>query len=106
MYTQNISLIEFSKDVLDTSGKYAVDIGELLGTNGASPVHVYYKTDEIVVFNTYPETIILVSGDSQINISQIQKIVKNVDDYGDISYKVYCGNSEWLKTTVVITQIN
>ena len=101
---KKLSLTEFSKEVSGISGKYNVDISQLLGTHGASPVRVHYITDKIVVFDTCPEGIILFSDESQISISQIQKIVKKIDRYGIISYKIHCGNSEWLKTTVVITE--
>lgn len=104
MYIKDITLSEFCCDV-STAAEYTVDINTLLGVCGASPVHVHYETDKIIVSNTYPESILLISDKSYINISQIQSIKKHIEDNGKCAYEILCGRLDDFKTTVTITQI-
>ncbi len=103
MYKDEISIDTFCCDVLTTS-EYLVDVNALIGACGASPVHVHYKTDKIVVTNTYPESILLANGENYINISQIQKIIREVADNGKATYKIVCGRLDEMKTVVKIAQ--
>lgn len=104
MHKEEISIGEFFAD-MSPSVQYIVDINALLGVCGASPIHVHYRTNKIVVTDTYPESIILVSGESFILVSQIQKIFRNIDCNGKISYEIVCGRLKDLKTALTITQI-
>ena len=104
MYIDEITLDIFSLDMLATT-EYLVDINSLLGVCGASPIHTHFKTDKVIVTDTYPESIILASGDNYINISQIQKITRIVAENGKISYEIVCGRLKDLETTVKIAQI-
>lgn len=104
MYRDEISIDTFSIDVLSAT-EYAVDINALLGVCGASPIRVHYKTDAIAVTTTYPESILLKSGDNYINISQIQKIVRTIDEEGKVAYDIICGRLKEFETTVKIAQI-
>ena len=58
MYRDEISIGTFCLDVLAAS-EYQVDVNALLGVCGASPVHVHYKTDKIVVTDTTPYELVL-----------------------------------------------
>ena len=102
MHKEEISIGEFFAD-MSPSIQYIVDINALLGVCGASPIHVHYKTNKIVVTDTYPESIIVGSGNSYINISQIQKIFRTIDSNGKVSYEIVCGRLKDLKTTLVMT---
>lgn len=104
MYTDEITLDVFCIDVLSAT-EYVVDINSLIGACGASPVHVHYKTDKIVVTNTCPESILLASGDNYITISQIQKIIRSVAESGKVTYEIVCGRLKQLETTIKIAQI-
>lgn len=104
MYRDEISIDTFCLDVLAAS-EYQVDVNALLGVCGASPVHVHYKTDKIVVTNTCPESILLASGENYITISQIQKIFRTIAEDGKITYEIVCGRLKSLETTVKIAQI-
>lgn len=104
MYRDEISIGTFCLDVLAAS-EYQVDVNALLGVCGASPVHVHYKTDKIVVKDTCPESILLASGDNYIIISQIQKIIRTVVEDGKTTYEIVCGRLKSLETTVKIAQI-
>lgn len=103
MYRDEISIDTFSIDVLSAT-EYSVDVNALLGVCGASPIRVHYKTDTIVVTTTYPESILLKSGDNYINISQIQKIVRSIDEKGKVAYDIVCGRLKEFETTVKIAQ--
>lgn len=104
MCRDEISIDAFCCDVI-ASAEFRVDVNSLLGVCGASPVRVHYKTDKIVVSNTYPESILLASGENYINISQIRKIIRIISDEGKVTYEIVCGRLKSLETTVVITQI-
>lgn len=104
MYRDEISIDIFSRDVIATS-EYQVDINALLGVCGASPIRVHYKTDKIIAINTYPESILLISGENYISISQIQKIVRIIAENGKISYEITCGRLKPFETTIKISQI-
>lgn len=104
MYRDEISMNVFRMDILSAE-EYIVDINALLGACGASPIHVHYRTNKIVVTDTYPESIILGSGNSYINIGQIQKIFRSIDANGKASYEIVCGRLKDLKTTLVMTQV-
>lgn len=104
MYRDEISIDVFCLDVLAAT-EYQVDVNALIGACGASPVHVHYKTDKIVVADTYPESITLVSGENYITVSQIQKIIRIVSDEGKATYEILCGRLKELETTVKLAQI-
>lgn len=104
MHKDEISISEFLCDTL-TTAEYNVDINSLIGTCAASPVHVYYKTDKIIINDTFPESIVLECGESYVNISQIKKIVRITHDNGKTSYEITCGRIKSMKTKVIITQI-
>lgn len=104
MYRDEISIGTFCLDVLAAS-EYQVDVNALLGVCGASPVHVHYKTDKIVVTDTCSESILLASGDNYITISQIQKIIRTIAEDGKVTYEIVCGRLKSLETTVKIAQI-
>lgn len=103
MCRDEISIDTFSIDVLSAT-EYSVDANALLGVCGASPIRVHYKTDAIIVTTTYPESILLKSGDNYININQIQKIIRTIDEKGKVSYDIVCGRLKPFKTTVKIAQ--
>lgn len=104
MCENEITLENFCVDILSNS-EYFVDVNSLFNICGASPIHIQYKTDKIIVVDIYPEQVVLKSGESLISISQIQKIIKIVTDRGKIAYKIFCGRLESLKMVVKITQI-
>mgnify|MGYP000860835883 CR=1 FL=1 len=103
MYKDEISIDTFCCDIL-TASEYLVNVNALIGACGASPVHVHYKTNKIVVTTTYPESILLVSRENYISISQIQKIAREVSDSGKTTYKIVCGRLNEMKMTVEIAQ--
>lgn len=103
MSRREISIDEFSADI-SPSEQYSVDINALLGVCGASPVRVRFRTDKIIVNTTYPESILLLSGESYVDIHQIQKIIKNNVSDGKVCYEIVCGILKVLETTVVITK--
>lgn len=99
---EEISLKDFKNDVYQAS-EFVVDINALLQVCGASPICVHYKTDKIIVITTFPERIILKSGNSYINLSQIKKITRQ--NSGDkCTYKLQCGILEELETTINLTR--
>lgn len=102
MYIEEISLEEFKSDVSKLSG-FCIDLNSLMQTCGVSPIRVHYKTDEIVLMTAYPERIVLKSGDSSVNISQIKKITRQMNG-AKYAYEVLCGNLNGFETTVKITQ--
>lgn len=104
MCIREISIDDFCCDVL-TSSEYIVNVNNLIGVCGASPIRVHYRTDKIIVSTTYPESILLQSGENYINLSQIQAIHKIESEDGKLSYKIECGRLKELKMTVEITQI-
>lgn len=104
MYRNEISISIFSRDISTTS-EYEVDVNTLLGVCGASPIRVHYKTDRVMVSDTYPESILLASGSNYITINQIQKIIKTTSKDDKATYEIVCGRLKTFKTTVKITQI-
>lgn len=99
---KEISLKDLKNDVSQSS-EFIVDINALLQVCGASPICVHYKTDKIIVITTFPERVVLKSGDSYINLSQIKKITKQ--NSGDkCNYMLYCGVLEGLETTIKLTR--
>lgn len=103
MNKDEISIEAFSTDV-SADQEYLVDVNALLGVCGASPINAQYKTKKIVTINTYPESILLASGDNYIHINQIKKIEKSlVND--KISYEITCGILKSLETTIKIVKI-
>ena len=104
MCRDEITLNTFCCDVL-TISEYRVDINSILGVCPASPIHVYYQTNKIIINDTFPESIVLECGESYVNISQIKKIIRTIHDNGKTSYEIICGRIKALETKVIITQI-
>ena len=102
MYIKEISIKNFKDDVSQTS-EFIVDINALLQVCGASPVCVHYKTDKIIVVDTFPERVILKCGDSYIDLSQIKKITKQKSGEKCI-YTLICGTLKEFETTIKITR--
>lgn len=100
---KNISLRTFRTDI-SSATTYDVDVNALLGVCGASPIRAHYKTDRVVVIDSYPESILLTSNENYIKLSQIQKIIKNIDKNGNIVYEIICGRLKPFETTVKIAQ--
>lgn len=99
---EEISLKDFENDVSQTS-EFVVDINALLQVCGASPICVHYKTDKIIVITTFPERIVLKSGDSYINLSQIKRITKQKSGAKCV-YELLCGVLEGLETTIKLSR--
>lgn len=99
---EEISLKDFENDV-SRAFEFVVDINALLQVCGASPICVHYKTDKIIVVTTFPERIVLKSGDSYINLSQIKKITRQKNG-AKCTYTLLCGVLKGLETTIKLTR--
>lgn len=97
-----ISLSEFRDEV--KNGRFMADINSLLGVCGASPVRVSYEAEQIIVSETYPESILLVSGKTHVLISQIIEIRKD-DNTDSIYFEIECGILYSLRQTIIIKKV-
>lgn len=102
MYKE-ISLEKFKSEV-ESASELCVDLNALLQVCGASPIHVHYKTDKVIVITTFPEQLALKSGNSTISVSQIQKVEREISG-AKCTYRLHCGLLDELKSTLIITLI-
>lgn len=102
MTSKEISLKEFESEV--SSSKLKVNLNELIKACGASPVHMDYTANEVKILTTYPERVVLKSGDSLINISQIKKILRQKSDNG-YTYELFCGLLRGTESVVKLSKI-
>lgn len=100
---RTITLEELKKDLMG-SNIIAVNINQVFNLCGASPIHIDYKTDKVIIKSSYPECIVLHSGISSIILSQIKHIVKK-NENGRNVYDIICGISDNSQTVVTISPI-
>lgn len=104
MKYQEITLSEFYLDTKENA-RYTIDIDGLVKAYDASPIHVFFIADKIMVEETFPAVILLLNKSNYVNISQITKIERAVKKDGNIRYQITCGLLPDLTTTVVIDRL-
>ena len=100
--SKEVTLDEFKVETEVLSG-LTVGLEPEINACAASPVHFNFIADKIFVYTTYPEAIILKSGDSSVLTSQIKKIVRN-KQHGRCNYEILCGLLEECKTKVKLSR--
>ena len=101
---KEISFDEFCNSI---AGKkdFIVDINALCDFCAASPIHAHFKTTNVLISDTYPESIVLIGGENYINIGQIQKISRKMDSDNKYVYEILCGRIKELQKVITLFQL-
>ncbi len=102
MATKTLTLKEFESEICNISN-LEINLSLPMQNNAASPIQLHYSTNDIKIVFTFPERIILKSGNSILHISQIKKIVRKETEF-DTFYEIYCGYLDNLETKIRLVQ--